>query len=410
MYLATIAMERSVMTLRVLFVDDDAKLLRGMERMLDASELDWAIETAESGHEALDLLQHSQYDVVVTDMQMPEMDGAELLSKISKRYPEVVRIILSGQADKESVFRAVTPMHQYLSKPCKASELKDTIQRANALKFVLAETEHHGLIGSISALPSVPGLYQEVVAEIEAENGSAASIGDIIAKDAAMTAKILQIANSAIFGLRCRVTSPAQALSLIGLEAIKSLVLSIQVFKSFDGVSDPRFSVEKLMDHSIRVATFARSIARSERLDKSLVDECFTSGLLHDVGKLILATHASEKFSLTLDRREDQRVSSVVAERDLLGLGHDDLGAYLLSLWGLPQGIVEAVALHHSVDGCGSEHLNPAALIFVANVLAHEIKGTSSPDDQSRCEEVLANFGGGERLAEWRAIVEGDEN
>ena len=111
--------------MRVVFVDDEPQVLRGITRMLDSAEVPWDIDTAGSGAEALELLAKEPADVIVSDMKMPGMDGAELLSEVRRLYPATVRIVLSGQADKDAVYRAVTPMHQYLSKPCEAEKLRD---------------------------------------------------------------------------------------------------------------------------------------------------------------------------------------------------------------------------------------------------------------------------------------------
>ena len=219
--------------MRVIFVDDEPQVLKGIIRMLDSAENDWDVDTASSGNEALDLMSEEPFDVIVSDMRMPGMDGADLLEQVSQLYPQTIRIVLSGQADKDAVYRAVTPMHQYLAKPCEAGVLRNTIARACALGEMLDSTRSHELLGRISSLPSLPSLYQEVVAEIDSPNSSVAAVGKIVAKDVAMTAKILQLANSAMFGTTSPVRTPIQAAALLGMDNIKSLVLSIQVFKSY---------------------------------------------------------------------------------------------------------------------------------------------------------------------------------
>lgn len=395
--------------MRVMFVDDEAHVLKGITRMLDSADVEWDVETASSGAEALETLEDEPVDVLVADMQMPGMDGAELLEQVSRLYPNTVRVLLSGQASKEAVYRAVTPMHQYLAKPCEPDVLRDTIARACALREMLDVTKSHDFLGQISSLPSLPSLYQEVVAEIESENGTVARVGEIVSQDPAMTAKILQLANSAIFGLRSTVTSPARAASVIGMDTIKSLVLSLQVFKSFDSAAVAGFSIDNLFAHSLRVATIAQGIAKSEKLPKEMSNESFTAGLLHDVGKLILAANAPEEFSSALATSKAQGVSLIEAERSVLGLGHDGIGGYLLALWGIPQSIVESVAFHHQMDQCRGESLSTPALVFVANVLAHEESGTVGEEEQRLCEELLVEIGAIDRLETWRNNIRVNE-
>ena len=391
--------------MRVMFVDDDAKVLKGITRMLDCCDVQWDIETAASGSDALEQLENERVDVLVCDMQMPGMDGAQLLEEVSRRYPDTVRIVLSGQADKASVYRAVSPMHQYLAKPCEADTLQETIARACALRELLDSTKTHDFIGRVSSLPSVPDLYQKVVAEIESEDGTVSRVGELVAQDPAMTAKILQLANSAIFGCRTKITSPAQAASLIGLDALKSLVLSLQVFKSFDGETVRSFSIEALTNHSLYVAGIARQIASIEGLGQATSSESFTAGLLHDVGKLILAANAPAEYASAITASNSQSIPLIEAERAAFGLGHDSVGGYLLALWGLPQSIVEAVAFHHCPDECTGSQLTTSAVVYLANLLAHAGGFPADKEERGRCERLLSQLGLSHRMGDWCSAI-----
>ena len=147
----------------VLFVDDQPQVLRGLRRTLDCMEEEWDMEFVDSGQEALDIMAQKPFDVMVTDMHMPGMDGAQLLERVSQDYANTIRIVLSGQANEEAVFRAVQPMHQYLSKPCDAQTLQDTIERALAMQELLAESSLKQLVSQLSSLPSLPSLYEKWV-------------------------------------------------------------------------------------------------------------------------------------------------------------------------------------------------------------------------------------------------------
>ena len=391
--------------MRVMFVDDEAQVLKGITRMLEAADVDWEVNTASSGPDALEALAQQPVDVLVSDMQMPGMDGAQLLDEVSQRHPNTVRIILSGQASKDAVYRAVAPMHQYLAKPCQADVLRETISRACALREMLDSTKINAFLGRISSLPSVPSIYQEVVDEIESEDGSVARVGEIVAQDPAMTAKILQLANSAIFGLRSTVSSPAQAASVIGLDALKSLVLSLQVFQSFDSPSISGFSMDAVVSHSLRVGGIARLIAKTEELGGEPTNESFTAGLLHDIGKLILAANAANEFELALKEARANGTPLCDVERTAFGLGHDGIGGYLLALWGLPQNIVEGVAFHHSPEQCLGSELAAPAIVCFANNLAHEGSGMPPGDDSQRYKELASSLGVADRIDVWRSAI-----
>ena len=167
-------------------------------------------------------------------------------------------------------------------------------------------------------MPSLPDIYQKVVAESKSETGTVAKVGELIAQDPAMMAKILQLANSAIFGLRSQVTSPAQAAVVIGMDTLKSLVLSMSVFKSFDNVKFSGFDLNDTVQHSLEVGALARHIAKTENLSNEIAGEAFTAGLLHDVGKLILASFAKEEFSAAIAKSKAERIPLVDAETKCL--------------------------------------------------------------------------------------------
>ncbi len=395
--------------MRVMFVDDEPQVLRGITRMLECADVDWEIETAGGGAEALELLESEPVDVLVSDMMMPGMDGSQLLEQVAERFPGVVRIILSGQATKESVYRAVKPMHQYLSKPCEADLLLDTISRACMLRETLNKVKSHDLLQGDLKLPSLPSLYQEIVAEMESEHGSVARVGEIISKDVAMTAKILQIANSALFGARATITSPAQAATRLGLETLKALVLSVQVFQSFDVAKIPGFNLEQLQHHCLAVGQLARKIAQSVDLDSNAANEAFTAGLLHDTGKLVLAANQPEMFAKVLQEARSRPDDVRSIEQELIGLGHDEIGGYLLALWGIPQAIVEAVAFHHHIEDFGESNLSIPVVVYLANSLVQRAQGNLSDEKYQTLCELTEKMGFADQLQTWSKLASNSE-
>lgn len=395
--------------MRVMFVDDEPQVLRGITRMLECADVDWEIETAGGGAEALEMLESDPVDVLVSDMMMPGMDGSQLLEQVADRYPSVVRIILSGQATKESVFRAVKPMHQYLAKPCEADLLLDTISRACMLRETLNKVKSHDLLQGDLKLPSLPSLYQEIVAEMESEHGSVARVGEIISKDVAMTAKILQIANSALFGARATITSPAQAATRLGLDTLKALVLSVQVFQSFDVASIPGFNLEQLQHHCLAVGQLARNIAQAADLDSDAANEAFTAGLLHDTGKLVLAANQPDTFAKVLQAAKSRPDQVRSIEQELIGLGHDEIGGYLLALWGIPQGIVEAVAFHHHIEDFGESKLSIPFVVYLANSLVQRSQGSLSDEKYQTMRELAEKVGVADQLDAWSELASPSE-
>lgn len=383
--------------MNALFVDDEPQVLRALERMLDAADVEWEAEFAGDAAEALEMLANEDFDAIITDMRMPGMDGAELLHEVSKLYPHIVRIVLSGQADKEAVLRAVQPMHQYLSKPCAAETLKSTISRACAMRDTLSSESLRKTITNLPGLPSIPSVYAELNEAIQSEDFALTDVGRIIEKDMAMSAKILQLVNSAAFGLGKQVHSPGQAACMLGVDVIKALVLTTGVFTEFVDNSKSEFSLETLMTHSLNVANFAKQIARAEGMAGGDVNDAYTAGMLHDVGKLILATSDTEAYSRILQTAASNHTSLWEAEHEFLNTDHAAVGAYLLNLWGLPQSIIEVVSLHHRPEQAEEKSLSVLSVVWAANEVAN------GADDQE-LSEYLATIECEGKIASWRDL------
>jgi putative nucleotidyltransferase with HDIG domain len=361
---------------RILFVDDERKVLDGLRRMLRSMSSEWQMEFAENGQEALDILKGQPFDMVVTDMRMPGMDGCQLLERIKNLYPQVVRIILSGYSDKDLIFNSVGLTHQFLSKPCDGETLKNTIARACAMRELLEDESLTNVISKIESLPSLPSLYKEVVDEVNSPDGSLARVSEIISKDVGMSAKLLQLVNSAFFGLPTRASSIMRAVNLLGLEIIKTLILSIKIFSQFDeaGMS----SLSSLWDHSISTAMIARSIATQRDLGQNQIDEAFMAGLLHDIGKLILLDKFPEKCREISHLFSSSGCQLWQAEQQVLGTTHAQVGAYLMGLWGLSQSLVEAIAFHHCPSRCSRNSFGTLTAVHLANSAQHCEHGEQS--------------------------------
>jgi putative nucleotidyltransferase with HDIG domain len=390
---------------RILFVDDEPNVLQGLERMLRCMRHEWDMVFAGSAQDALSILSREPMDVVVTDMRMPGMDGAELLNHVMKQYPHIVRIILSGQSDREIIMKSIGPTHQFLSKPCGAEKIKATIARAFALHDVLADEELKELVSNMKSLPSLPSLYLELMQELQSPDFTMRRVGEIISKDVGMTAKILQLVNSAFFGLRTHVSDPIHAAKLLGADIIKALVLSVQIFSKFDQNKLKSISLKNLLDHSLSVASFAKEIAIHENQNQKITDNALIAGMLHDTGKLVLADNFPEQYSRTFALANNRGIPIWEAELKTIGSTHADVGAYLLGLWGLPDDIVEAVAFHHFTIKSPDNSFTPLAAVHVANILDHEIRGEDNYITEASIDlDLLDELGLTDRLPIWRQI------
>lgn len=392
---------------KILFVDDDVNSLDSLRRMLSRMRREWHVEFAEGGEAALKLMETEPFDVIVADMRMPVMDGAQLLTQVKERYPGMVRIILSGHSNPDLIMNSIGPCHQFLAKPCSSEKLKDTINRACALRSLLNDEKIQTNLAKLDGIPSIPSLYAELQIELKKQDASIKTVSKIIAKDPGMSAKILQLVNSAFFGLPRHISSVEQAVSLLGLEIINALVLSTQVFHMFDIEKIKEFSIEKLANHNLAVGACAKRIAEFEKTDKKIAEQAFMAGLLHDVGKLVLAATDSESYQSVLNYAQAQEIELWQAEVYSLNNSHAEVGAYLLGLWGLPDTIVEAIAYHQNPSSCLSTEFGSLAAVHAANVIYYQTNkghaiGKAAEFDMAYLESV----GCREKIDSWKEVCE----
>ncbi|HWD91291.1 MAG TPA: response regulator [Verrucomicrobiae bacterium] len=388
---------------RILFVDDEEMVLRGLGRLLRPMSHEWEMQFVTSGAKALEKMAEVPFDIVVSDMRMPGMNGAELLNEVMKRYPRTVRLILSGFADRELILKCVGSTHQYLSKPCDERELKMAMLRATRLEESLENETLRQLVTRCSTLPSVPALYSEIIEVLQDPEANTDAIGDIIAKDGGMTARILKLANSAFFGLGREISNISEGVTYLGTETIKSLILFSNAFAQPETSKLLDFAAESLWRHSLEAANAAKAIAAGEGSERKVVDEAYVSGLLHDVGKLVLASNLPEQYHDVVTLARSEKIPLCAAERKVFNADHADVGGYLLGLWGLPVPVVEAIAFHHRPAAAVEKRFSPLTALHAGNILAsseHPVIADIPPSDLD--QSYLDALGLGNRMETWR--------
>ena len=390
----------------ILFVDDEPKVLNGLRRMLLPYLDVWDMEFVSSGVAALQLLESRNFDVIIADMRMPGMNGAELLNEVARLYPQMIRIVLSGTWEQDLRMQAAMIAHQYLSKPCAPTVLKATLDRAFALRDILVDPALRALIARTTSLPSAPALYHELLQVIQAPDVSVQEIAATLSRDMGMTAKVLQLVNSAFFGLCRHITSPEEAVMYLGVDTLKGLALSVAAFSSFNASQCPRFSIDDLQHHSASVAAIAREIAASRDLSAAELDDTFVAGLLHDVGQLVLVANHAGQYDRVLRAVAEEGKSSSRAEREIFGTSHAEVGSYLLWLWGLPDSVAEAVAFHHHPSRSRGDTFGPIAAVHIANVLVEkQPNGISTPGNELDTE-YLSRIGVTQDFSTWSELAQ----
>jgi HD-like signal output (HDOD) protein len=309
--------------------------------------LGWVVSTVYSGSEALALLDQTSFDLVIASMDLPGVNGLDLLRATMLRDPHAVRILLLDRPGHEFMLNAVGIAHQYLVKPCASDDLLATVCRLMALDQFFTSDPLRKVVARIQQLPSPPTVYFRLMQELARQDSTTESIGQIIAQDASLTAKLLQLANSAYFAVPRPVVGVPEAVQIIGFNLVRSLSLSLGLFASLNSEAVGEYNSDRLYMHSLATGLLAQKILSDEGAESSIIDAAFTAGVLHDTGKLVLASALPELYRQALQLAADELIPQWQAEANVFGVSHAEVGAYLLGLWGLPPAIVEAVAWHH---------------------------------------------------------------
>jgi putative nucleotidyltransferase with HDIG domain len=359
---------------RLLIADADARVWDEFRQALGES---WVVVGAASGDAALAEAQKQPFNVVVANYDLPRLGGAGLLNRIRVANPDSLRFIAADAALKEKVMCHVLGGHQFLAIPFDRATLKTSIERSVAADYGMSNSMRE-LVGRIRTFPTIPSLYVEVVNALQNPNATTADIGAIIARDMAMTTKLVQVLNSAYFALPRAITDPTEAVGLLGFETIKSLILTVKLLSQYDKVKPVYFSIDNIWRHSTRVARTAKVMALLETGNTDCSGAAYTAGLMHDLGKVILAANFDDQYHGAHAVARKRQIPLWEVEKDIFGASHGEIGAYMLALWGLPAEVVKVAALHHHPLRAGDKTFTALTAVHVANVL--DYGGNSDAD------------------------------
>ncbi|QBG35044.1 HDOD domain-containing protein [Litorilituus sediminis] len=345
--------------MRVMFVDDERMILSGLKRAFFRN--DWQIYYADSAELALKLLQKQAVDFVVSDMRMPGLDGAALLTKVADLYPQTVRIILSGHSDEEASKRASFVAHQWLSKPCQPQHIEALLNQIYKTRNALPNQRVQQVVGEIKSLPAAPRVYMQINAFIKEDATDMQKISTIIAQEPALVAKILQLTNTSFFANAKHVESLTEAITRLGLELVCSIVMAAETYSQLDDNSG--FSVSDEQKHCLSTARFAATM-----VEPGIRQEAVLVGLLHNIGKFILYKVSPDAMAEYLQRCKADD-DNIALEHELFHTDHTQLAGYLLHLWNFSYSLIENIVLHHSPEKLMASHFGSGAAVYVASRL-----------------------------------------
>ncbi len=393
----------------ILFVDDNENVISGIQRQLRPYRGQWQLFFANSGEEALQLMAKQSIDLIVTDMMMPEMRGDELLKKVRELYPNIVRIILSGYADEATLKSGLDVAHQYLSKPCSADTLREAILQIFNVLACVKNPRIIAEVGDPNLLPSMPKIYHQLNAAIANENTSITEIANILASDMVLSAKLLQLVNSAYFGVNRVVSSLTDSINLIGLNNLNNLVLTVHVKSAFP-VNSP--VMETLMNYiwadANRVANLAKQISLSENQKEDRPDQAYVCGLLHNMGLLIFLSRGGDQLARLMDQVKNTTTPVADLEMEIYGFTRSEAAAYILSMWKLPPRIIEGILLQHNPSASEFDGVSALTAMHVASCLLKptEMDGHERLFEMKVDTHYLQRINKLECLSDWQLLAD----
>lgn len=327
----------------VMFIDDDPLILNGLRRRCRRIRPEWDARYAESGEDALSQLTSGQADLVVSDMRMPGMNGAQVLEAVRQRWPATHRIILSGQTDQSSLLEHIGVIHRYLQKPCDVNQIIQSIEQSLKLRDELKASRFDACVSQIESLPVMTPVYQELMAAIDDEETSVDDISKIVERDIGLTVKVLQLVNSAFYCLPRRVESVTDAVHRIGLSNLKSLALIAKLFETLESSDQRNKQLSQLWSASADIAAQAQMYAKALNQKSTVCADARLAGMLSLIGRAIMIAYKPDMMHQAIDLADSTGESLTECEREVFGVSQNIVGAYSLGIWAFDDRIIDAV-------------------------------------------------------------------
>jgi HD-like signal output (HDOD) protein len=355
-------------TRSILLAVTDPQMLGEITQALGAA---WEVISVANEEDALAQLEKRSFDALLVDFNLGSPDASDLLNLALEKHPDTVSFLLAHEADLALVAAKVLGSPHILPKPVEPASLKSRIEEG--VKESKDEQSGSEPANAPSAEPAIPCVYSEVLKALESPGVTSEQVGEIIARDAGLTSEILSLTKSSYLGLPREISSPVEAVESLGLEAVKAAVMALRYLAEHSRLKPGYLSLDQIWQHSINVGQIARDLVLFETKDRALASQALIAGLLHDLGKVVLATNFDDLYGRVHSLTRKQPVAIWDVEREMFGANHGEIGACLVGMWNLPSAIVEAVALHHEPPLGEHDRLDPLAAVHIANVLEREL-------------------------------------
>ncbi|MBF0171238.1 MAG: HDOD domain-containing protein [Nitrospinae bacterium] len=363
------------------------------------------IDVLPDGREALIALKSHAYHGIIAGMDIPEMDTVRFFSLVRDKIPQSLRIALLRPDERNRVIDVFGLVHQFIDAPCDPKTTVEGLRRTCLRYGMLTDLNLRRIVADMTVIPSYPSLYFALLDELAHPHDDLSRIGAVVSQDVGLTARIMRLINAPFFGLVRHINDPAEAVAYLGIETVKGLVLSTHVFSRYEQALLPGFSVERVWAQSLQVALCARELATDAGLPKETREMAFLAGILHDIGLIMTAANHPDDYRSISRLTKSEGMTTFEAERSVMGVSHEQVGAMILGSWGLPPDVVDAVLYHHVPSAAPDEFRdNPILrLVHVADAIVDsgaKTRGEASDFDQP----FLASMGASADTDRWRTV------
>ena len=351
----------------ILLADIDEARLEELSSIIQAAKPDWEVVALTSAADVLQCASNDDIHCVVTDYDLQDSNGIDLLKNIQIKHPNIVRLTVSANQHHDVVQKSTVASHRFVERTVPDEVLVGAIECSLRLKNLLSDASLTQCMSEIRTLPSLPEIYQQMVSELTAPQSSLQNIARIIESDNALTVTVLKIVNSAFYGLNQRVESVSHGVALLGVHLIKNITLTAKVFAQFQGSKQQLLKLQQLNDGANRTGALANQFARLSGVSRSAVDHAQIAGMLSNIGELVELSRATKESSEGLEANI-QGEANIQAKNNMRA-SIELQGAYLLRLWSLPDPVVEAVAMQYESPPFSKVAITPLIILHAIRYL-----------------------------------------
>lgn len=396
------------MSANLLIIDSNLEATESYQKALAPKAASWTVHYAASADEGLKLAEAHTPDIIVTALSLNDGQGLKVLSQAIDAAPLAHAFIAAEESDRPQLAAAFEGGCRYLPSPCPSDRLLLEFQRCLAIDAWLESPVIKEIVSSRSEFESLPAHHHQIVTALNAPHSAIDEVAEAIANDLALSAKVLETANSSFYGFDENVADIKQAISLLGLSNTRNIVLATHVFSKVGQDSEHQSLIKEIWHHSIAVAGAARRICLHETNNHCAAEEAYSAGLLHDIGKIVLLGVVPDEYIEAQRLSREESLSAWQTEYKVLGCDHAEVGAYLLAKWGLPSTVSEAAALHHRPANSCHGTFSTLAAVHAANAIVRKRRNPKHAD-ATPITNFLIEIGKSQQWADWEAIAKGEK-